>query len=413
MNTTRRTFLQSTLGASAVMALSGGAPRFLLEAAARDTEQGETEPGDDTVLVVVQLTGGNDGLNTVVPIEDDAYYRARPRLAVAKSDAIKIDDQFGLHPALTGMAELFKSGELAIVQGVGYPRPNRSHFESMDIWHSCRRKSQARPDGWLGRYLDAAAMADGRDVPALHLGDKKLPLALVGQDVRVPSVRSIDRFRLTAAPDVRKVVDGLATAERPTDDDLLGFVQSSTTAALEASRRVEAAKRGYRTEVDYPDSGLAGQLRTVAQLLDAGLSTRVYYVELDGFDTHAQQADVHRALLAELSQAVHAFLRDVAAHGHGDRVLLMAFSEFGRRVSENASQGTDHGAAAPMMLAGRRVRGGLHGGQPSLTDLEDGDLKHHTDFRQVYAAILEKWLAWSSKSVLGEEFKPLDLMRTT
>jgi len=407
MNTSRRTFLRRTLAGSAVLTLGGAVPQFLLEAAAR-----EGDAGDDTVLVVVQLSGGNDGLNTVVPIEDDAYYRARPQLTISKRAALKIDDQTGLHPAMSGLAELFESGELAIVQGVGYPQPNRSHFESMDIWHSCRRKSQSRPDGWLGRYLDASATTEGRDVPALHLGAEKLPLALVAQDVRVPSVRSLDQFHLTAAPNVREVVRELATAERPEEDDLLGFVQSSTTAALEASRRVEAAKRSYHADIDYPDSGLAGKLRTVAQLIDAGMTTRVYYVELGGFDTHANQPDTHRALLSELSGAIHAFIRDVAAHGHGNRVLLTAFSEFGRRVKENASLGTDHGAAAPMLVAGPRVRGGLHGKQPSLTDRADGDLKHHTDFRRVYATVLEHWLRWPSAAVLGGEFESLELINT-
>lgn len=405
MNTTRRTFLKSTLGASAVMSFGGTIPRFLIEAAAR-----ESTAGDETILVVIQLTGGNDGLNTVVPIENDAYYRARPTLAVAKREALKIDDEIGLHPAMTGMAELFREGQLAIVQGVGYPQPNRSHFESMDIWHTCRRKTQARPDGWLGRYLDAAAAEDGRDVPALHLGDEKQPLALAAQRVRVPSIRSLDRFQLAGEPRLGEIVGKLAAAERPAENDLLGFVQSSTTAALEASRRVEQARSSYQTGVDYPQSGLADKLRTVAQLIDAGLTTRVYYVELDGFDTHARQSDAHRALLGELSDALRAFLRDVAAHGHGRQVVALAFSEFGRRVAENASNGTDHGAAAPIYLAGERVKAGLHGPHPSLTDLDDGDLKHHTDFRRVYAAVLEHWLKWPSREILGAKHPPADVL---
>jgi uncharacterized protein (DUF1501 family) len=406
MESTRRQFLKSAVGASAVVSLGAAVPRFLLEAAA-----GETTPSGDTVLVVVQLTGGNDGLNTVVPFENDAYYRARPALAIGKGSALKLDDQLGLHPAMSPLAELFKSGELAIVQGVGYPDPNRSHFESMDIWHTCRRKSETRPDGWLGRYLDASAKADGRDLPALHLGEEKQPLALVGQKVRAPSVSSLDRFRL-AGDDagVREIVGQLAAADRPRENDLLDFVQSSTTAALEASRRVESARTSYKPAVDYPGSELSTKLRTVAQLIDAGLSTRIYYVALDGFDTHAQQADAHAALLGQLSGAMHAFVRDVAAHGHGKRVLLAAFSEFGRRVAENASAGTDHGAAAPMLLAGGRVKGGLVGKHPSLSDLADGDLQHHTDFRQVYAALLDHWLHWPSAPILGAEFRPVDVI---
>lgn len=406
MRTTRRDFLRTTLRASAVLSIGAAAPRFLLKAAAA-----EAEPSADTVLVVVQLSGGNDGLNTVIPFGDDVYRKSRPKLAVPADRVLRLDDRLGLHPEMTGLRDLFEKGRLAVVQGVGYPEPNRSHFESMDIWHTCRRKAERRNDGWLGRYLDAAVRDRGGDSPALHLGEEAQPLALAAQDVRVPSIRSVDRFRLEADdPRLKEAIAALAAADRPAGNDLLGFVSASTAGALDASRRVESARGGYEPKAEYPDNALASKLKTVAQLIDAGLGTRVYYVTLDGFDTHAQQPGAHAALLGQLSGAVHAFIHDVDGHGHGKRVLLMSFSEFGRRVEENASEGTDHGTAGPMFLAGAGVRPGLIGAYPALTDLEDGDLKFHTDFRQVYAAVLEKWLRWPSVPVLGGEWTPADVI---
>jgi uncharacterized protein (DUF1501 family) len=405
MLTSRRQFLSATLGAS-VVSLAAPIPQFLRVAAAR-----EGNAKGETALVVIQLSGGNDGLNTIVPFADDVYRRNRKQLAIPADQVLKIDDYLGFHPSLRGFADLLESGRLAVVQGVGYPNPNRSHFESMDIWHTCRRKDQARPDGWIGRYLDGAHQAAGRDAPALHLGQHKQPFALMARDVRVPSVRSLERFRLQGDDALRAAARDLAQAERPAENDLLGFVQSSTSAALAASERVEKAAGHYEELAKYPTSELAQQLRLVAQLIDAGLTTRIYYLEIDGFDTHANQAAAHAALLEQVSNGLKAFLDDVSAHGHGERVATMCFSEFGRRVEENASEGTDHGAAGPMFVAGARVRSGLIGKHPSLTDLDEGDLKHHTDFRQVYAAALEQWLGWESDSVLDGRFEPTPLFK--
>jgi uncharacterized protein (DUF1501 family) len=297
---------------------------------------------------------------------------------------------------------------LAVIQGVGYPRPNRSHFESMDIWHTCQRKDASRKTGWLGRYLDAHPQMQGGDVMALDLGHNQQPLALAAERVRVPTIRSLDRFRLQGGQPFRQAAASLAADPDP-DDELLGFVQSSRDTALAASRRVEQALQTYTTPVAYPENRLAERLRSVAQLLDAGLSARVYYTEIDGFDTHSRQAAAHEALLRQFSTALKAFLDDLQHQGHHRRVLVMAFSEFGRRVQENASEGTDHGAAGPMFLAGDPVQAGLVGPHPSLTDLIDGDLKFHTDFRQVYATVLERWLDWPSQEILGGEYPPLDV----
>ncbi len=405
MKNTRREFLARTLGSTAVISFGSAYPDFWLRAA-----RGEQLSRQETILVVVQLSGGNDGLNTVVPFGDPEYRRNRPVLAIGKDAALTIEDGTGFHPSLRGFADLLEDNKLAVVQGVGYPNPNRSHFESMDIWHTCQRKTERRVDGWLGRYLDSARSQLGGDVAAMHLGSEKQPFALAARHVRVPSVRSLEGFRLQVDGDeeLAQLIEQLTGGGRPSENDLLDFVQTNAVSALSASRRVAEASRDYRADLTYPDTELGRNLRSVAQLVDAGLSTRVYYVSLDGFDTHSRQVDAHAGLLRQFSEAVTAFIGDVTAHGHGDRVLLMAFSEFGRRVEENASEGTDHGTAAPMFLAGSRVKAGLIGAHPSLADLEDGDLKYHTDFRQVYASVLEKWLGWESESVLGGRYTAVD-----
>ena len=407
MYTSRREFLAMLAGGS-VLSLGGHVPESLAKAAAA-----EPAGGKETILVVVQLTGGNDGLNTVVPYQHDEYRKARQKLAIRANDVLKINDALGLHPSARGLSDLLEAGQLAIVQGVGYPDPNRSHFESMDVWHTCQRKGNPRSTGWLGRFLDASSESAGVDAPAVNVGSGKLPLALTAENVRVPSFGSPESLRLQdrGSRELGDAIRALANGSKAPADPLLGFLQSSTTSALAASERITEALRDYQTPITYPESALAIRLKTVAQLIDAGLKTRVYYVELDGFDTHSQQAAAHAALLQQLGGAVRAFVEDVAHHGHGDRTLVMAFSEFGRRVAENASEGTDHGAAAPMFLAGSHVRGGLVGEHPSLTDLDDDDLKFHTDFRQVYATLLERWLGWPSKSVLGGEFKSIDVLK--
>src|SRR4051812_9267126 len=418
IQTSRRAFLKGSAGSAALVALAQGVPQFLLSASAH-----AAAASGETVLVVIQLSGGNDGLNTVIPFADDAYRKGRPSLAVGKEQVRKIDDYVGLHPSMEGFSKLLESGRLGIVQGAGYPNPDRSHFSSMDIWHTARPdlyKGRGERDGpghrvtgWIGRCLDAHAPARGGDghgdMPALHLGSGRLPLALVGEELHVSSVDALEGFKLEDGGDarVRKAMQQAAAAKRDGGDDLVTFLQRGTLAAMDSSRRVQESLGKYKTDVKYPDSALARRLKTVAQLIDAGLSTRVYYLALDGFDTHANQAAAHAGLLAELSGAMSAFVNDLDAHGHGKRVLTMTFSEFGRRVRENASQGTDHGAAAPLFVAGGRVKSGLLGKYPSLTDLDEGDLKFTTDFRAVYAAVLEQWLGVASEPVLGGRFEPV------
>lgn len=404
---TRRGFLQSTAAAGSVMTFGGVAPSFLQQALAGGAKDGR-------ILVVVEMAGGNDGLNTIVPYNDKRYRDARPKLAIAKSDVLKIENGLGFHPVMSGFADLLEQNKLAIIQGVGYDNPNRSHFESMDIWHTCQRKNENRTDGWIGRYLQETDRGTMTDPAALHLGGDKQPFALMSRDVRVPSIRSLDQFRLNGGDNksFKQAVRELADARRESGNDLLGFVQSSTSSAITASERIESTGMKYKPSGEYPSSALSKKLQTVAKLIDAGLKTPVYYVRIDGFDTHAQQAGAHQSLLKQVTEAVSMFLKDIQAHDHADRVLCLCFSEFGRRVKENASAGTDHGTAGPVFLAGNGVKPGLIGKHPSLGSLKDGDLQHHTDFRQVYATVLENWLGCDSETVLRGKYRPVDAIRS-
>lgn len=404
MSPTRRQFLKTTLGSATLLSAGVTVPTFLARTAA--AAQGKS---GDRVLVVVQLAGGNDGLNTVIPFADDHYLRNRPTLRIGAGQALKIDDYLGLHPRMAGFSRLLEEKRLAIVQGVGYPNPDRSHFRSMDIWQSARPELPTPVDGWLGRALDASPRPAGHDVPALHIGGNRLPVALISEKTAVPSVESLANFRVRTETGALPV-QTLRTLAQPavaTEPPLVEFLRRSTLAAYDSSGQVQAALAEERSTVSYPNFELATKLKHVSQLIDAGLSTRIYYVSLDGFDTHAEQAAAHGNLLAEVSESITAFVDDLAGRGQLDRVLLMTFSEFGRRLKENASLGTDHGAGAPLFVAGSKVNSGLIGKHPSLTDLDDGDLKHHTDFRQVYATLLDGWLGCSSEKVLGQKYEPV------
>jgi uncharacterized protein (DUF1501 family) len=413
----RRRFLAQVAAASTTTGLVSLAPQvpwFLADSAALGAE---TAAKDEKILVVVQLSGGNDGLNTIIPFKDERYVKARPSLKFDEASVLKIDAETGFHPSLKGMAKLLEANQLSIVQGVGYPNPNRSHFESMDFWHTARTELGGdRTAGWIGRGLDSRLEDASRtpDPGALHLGDEVQPLALLAREVPSPSIRSLDQFKLDLGGNaqLRQSIESAVAVSRDDASDLLRFVQTRTTSALEVSRRIEAAAKDYKTSVAYPQTGLAGKLKQAAQLIDAGLSTRVYYVALDGFDTHSQQAGAHAGLLSQLGDALAAFAEDLGTHGHLDRVATLIFSEFGRRLEENASQGTDHGAAAPVFLVGNKVKPGLVGKHPSTTDLEDGDVKFAIDFRTIYSALLSQWLNWPAAAILGAEYKPAEVLRT-
>jgi uncharacterized protein (DUF1501 family) len=416
MPTSRREFLKSSLAASTLVSMGASSvPTFLSRSALAAVGSGSN---GDRILVVVQLIGGNDGLNTVVPFGMDGYTRARRVLRLPAGQVHKIDREIGLHPALGSLAKLLEVDRLAVVQGVGYPNPDRSHFRSMEIWESARLEAGALETGWLGRAIDLQKTAGPMAAPGLHVGSRALPLALRAKRTEVPSLESLEQYRLrfagTAAESraEREAVAELARADR-TDDPLLGFVRRSTLAAYESSSRLEqvagSSKSSEKGKPTYPNYALARRLELIAQIIKAGFGTRIYYTSLDGFDTHANQLGTHAALMTELGDSIAAFHADLAAAGQADRVALLTFSEFGRRVAENASQGTDHGAAAPLFVVGPVKTPGLVGKHPSFDDLDDGDLKHHTDFRRVYATLLERWLQVPAGQVVGGGFAPLGL----
>jgi len=382
-----------------------------------------SQPGipQDRILVVVQLAGGNDGLNTVIPYQMDAYYRARPQIGIPADQVLKLSErqQVGIHPALTGVKSLFDDGMATIIQGVGYPNPNRSHFTSMDIWHTA--DTDAHGDGWLGRYFDNQCSGQpsgcsGHDGIAIG---REAPLAMEGRTFKPIAFETPDLFRWTGldlhpamALPYDEILKGELDPELEASNPNAVFLTRTAMDAQIASDKIRAAV-GQSPLVPYPGSALANQLAMVASMIRAELATRVYYVTLGGFDTHAGQGGAqgqHANLLRQLGDALAAFYADLKAQGNDTRVLTMSFSEFGRRVGQNGSNGTDHGAAAPMFLFGPMCRAGVAGVHPSLTDLDEGDVKFHTDFRQVYATILEKWLKADAKAVLGRSYKPLDVL---
>lgn len=415
MSKHRREFLRSSLAASSLVSIGGATiPGFL----ARSAWSAEGSRADDRILVVVQLLGGNDGLNTVVPHGVDGYLRNRRRLRLAKGRLHPIDDEIGLHPSMGRMAELVEQGRLAIVQGVGYPNPDRSHFRSIEIWETARVDIQpdALETGWLGRLLDEHPPRPGEDSPALHIGGGRAPLATRAKRVEVPSLERVDQFKLQLVGSssdrrsARTAMSDIARAD-PGDDPLLGFLRRSTLAAYDSSKRLEEVV-GESAESIYPNFNLARRLEQVARIIKAGFGTRIYYTRQDGYDTHANQLDTHAALLNELSDSLAAFHDDLDEAGMADRVAVLVFSEFGRRVGENASYGTDHGAAAPVFVAGPVRQAGLVGEHPGLEqgDLDEGDLRFHTDFRRLYASVLEHWLGVPAAPIVGEGFDPLPLL---
>jgi uncharacterized protein (DUF1501 family) len=420
MHPTRRDLLRLGFGAATLLACGNVAPRFLAHSARALEEQAGNRKG--RVLVVLELTGGNDGLNTVVPYADDIYHNSRPKLHLTMEQVHKIDDHVGLHPALRGFGDLLQAQQLAVVQSVGYPNPNRSHFESMAIWHTADLKPTGDTPGWLARGLDRKPVAAGSDVPGLHIGSDLLPQALGGGERHIPSVVSLEQFRRrlnvptsAGVADQRTALDQIGAEGRGSAGSLLQFVERSTLLTYASSARLDSVMGKGGGATGYPEVyGLAQRLKLVAQLIKAGLTTSLYYTHLGGFDTHANQGGTHDGLLREVGDSLKAFFEDLKKAGATDRVMVLIFSEFGRRLSENGSGGTDHGTAAPVFLLGSAVQPGAHGPYPNLNDLDGGgDPKHAIDFRQVYATVLDDWLGCPSEKVLGEKFNGLALLRRT
>jgi uncharacterized protein (DUF1501 family) len=401
----RRTFVSRSLG---IAVLGGLMPTAFAQAALAQTTPlagSAADPGN--VLVVIQLAGGNDGLNTIVPYSDDAYHKARPVIGLDPKTVLRIDDRIGFNPALAGLRDLFDEGHVALLQGVGYPNPNRSHFEATEIWETA---SPDRPQqyGWLGRYLDRR-YPNGTKPPSpfesVALGDT-LPAALVSSHVDVPAIGALGAFAYNTGRDLASkqsagvLYDGAKAGGSP----YLAMIADVSREAYHGGDQLRAKIAGYTARATYPTDGFSQQLKLAAQLIGSDAGTRIIFVSLGSFDTHAGQRAQQDRLLGYLGNGLKAFFADLAAHGNDQRVLAMTFSEFGRRVTQNASNGTDHGTAMPLFVAGGSVKGGVYGDHPSLTDLESGDLKFHTDFRSVYATVLQSWLGRNPAEVLAGSY---------
>jgi uncharacterized protein (DUF1501 family) len=385
------------LGRSALVALAPTVPAFLTRSLRAATPQ-----RDGRVLVVVQLSGGNDGLNTVVPFKDEGYLKNRKALRLPEKQVLKINDQTALHPALGDAMKLLETKRLTIVQGVGYPNPNRSHDRSMAIWQTARfDPEEHNGNGWLGRALDVDAS------PSLFVGTSALPIALRGRRSAASVLSRLEEFHLMGeASAVRTMAAPVAGAP-----GLYDFVNRSFLDAYTTCDRLAEVARVQDSGVSYPSSGLANHLQLIARLLKTGFAARVYYTSQSGYDTHAAQLFMHANLLRELGGALKAFLDDLAAARLADRVAVLVFSEFGRQVRENGSAGTDHGTAAPVLLAGAGLQSGLVGTAPNLLDLVGNAPKMTMDFRRIYASVLEDWLGVPSKDALGGTFERLPLFR--
>ena len=393
------------------LGIGAGLPMLLSRTSAALSAQAlqgtSIEKHPNRILVVIELSGGNDGLNTVVPFGDAAYYKARPKLGISEREVIKISDGFGLHPSMVGFERLYKDGRLAVVHGCGYDHPSLSHFSSMGFWHT-GVPNGGEPLGWLGRLADETYPAATKNV-IVNLGNSQ-SLAVRSRQHSPLVFDDPGRFRREGTDEEKQAL-AMLSAPRTTSNATLEFLASTAKNATESSDFVRRASSTYRTTVDYGQGGgLAGNLQRVAALINAEMPTRLYYVTYAGnsFDTHVQQADLHTRLLMYTADAVRGFIDDVTRLGRGDDVAVMIFTEFGRRVEENGSLGTDHGTATPMFLVGKGVKGGFYGRHPSLTDLDDGNMKMTTDFRRVYATAIGEWLGYEqTQLVLKGKFEPL------
>lgn len=396
----RREFLVVAGGVLAGLGALGGAP---VRALAAVPSPGRQQPaGRARSLVIIYLGGGNDGLNTVAPFGMGRYYDLRPTLGIREADALPLAGKLGLHPSLKGLKGLYDSGKVAILQGVGYPNPDRSHFRSFDIWATGREKGVS-PVGWLGRYLDLTPNENPLRAVAVAPG---VPKPLLGAAGTAVAIEGLELLQIKGAPAATAAIRAMYGGA----ESGLAVVRGRGQAAVAAAEAVQKLAAGYTPGVEYPRGRLAASLQMMVKLLAGGAGSQVLYTTFGGFDEHAGEKGNHDRLMLEFDLAVTAFQQDLDAHGIGDRVLTLVHSEFGRRARENGSGGTDHGAAGPALLIGGAVRGGLVGEHPSLTDLDDGDLRMGIDFRQIYATLLEDWLDGPAGEVLGDRFGKLDLL---
>jgi uncharacterized protein (DUF1501 family) len=389
----RKEFIQVGSLATASLML----PKFL-----KAFEQGSLVPPGNKVVVILQLSGGNDGLNTVIPVRNDIYYRSRPKLGIEKTKALSLTDEAGLHPALAGFKELYDDGSLGIINSVGYPNPDRSHFRSMDIWHTASQSSEYWTSGWVGRYLDAQCNGCDKPTQAIEIDDI-LSLSMKGEHLKGIAVKDPRRLYGTANEQFFRDVmknHGAVDGEQPVD-----YLYKTMSETLSSADYIFKQSKLHPTNAEYPKTDLGNSFKTIASLIFSDINTKVYYVSLGSFDTHINQEGQQQRLFTQMNDAVKAFTNDLKANGRFNDVLLFTFSEFGRRVSQNASGGTDHGTANNMMLiSGGLKQKGIINELPDLSDLNEGDLKHKVDFKSVYATILNKWLNADDQKILNGKY---------
>ena len=395
----RRQFLQFGSLATASLML----PRFL-----KAFEQPMRVPPGNKVLVILQLSGGNDGLNTVIPVRNDIYYKVRPRLGITKDKALILTDEVGLHPSLTSFKDLFDSGNLGILNSVGYPNPDRSHFRSMDIWHSASNSNEYIHTGWIGRYLDAQCSGCDKPTQALEIDDV-LSMALKGEEMKGLAMKDPKRLHNSASGNFFK--DVAANHKDEAGEQPVDYLYKTMAETLSSADYIFQQSKLHPTKAQYPANEIGNSLKTIASLIFSDINTRVYYLSLGSFDTHVAQDGQQKRLFTEMNAAIDAFVKDLKANNRFEDVLLMSFSEFGRRVAQNASGGTDHGTANNMFLVGGGLKQkGILNPLPDLRDLQDGDLKHKVDFKDVYATILRNWLGADDKKILGKQFNYLSFV---
>lgn len=395
----RKEFIQVGSLATASMLL----PKFL-----KAFEGPAFVPPGNKVVVVLQLSGGNDGLNTVIPFRNDLYYKARPRLGIVKDKALGITDEVGLHPALTAFKELHDDGSLAILNNVGYPNPDRSHFRSMDIWHTGSGSNDYWTNGWLGRYLDAQCNGCEKPTQAIEIDDV-LSLALKGEHIKGIAVK--DPRRLYGTANEKFFRDVLKNRKDEAGEQPVDYLYKTMAETLSSADYIFQQSRLHPTNAEYPKTDLGNSLKTIASLIFSEINTKVYYVSLGSFDTHINQDAQQQRLFTEMNDAVRAFVKDLKAQHRFEDVLLFTFSEFGRRVEQNASNGTDHGTANNMFLiSGGLKQKGVLNAMPDLADLNEGDLKFNVDFKNVYATVLNKWLKANDKAILMKQYDYLNFI---
>ncbi|HVS92261.1 MAG TPA: DUF1501 domain-containing protein [Mucilaginibacter sp.] len=397
----RRDFLKNTALASGALML----PAFLkpFEAMANAELSGYKN------LVIIQLSGGNDGLNTIVPYGNDIYYQKRSVISVKPTDVVKLDDMLGLNPNLSALKEIYDQGWMGIINSVGYPNPDRSHFRSMDIWQTASDSNQFLTTGWVGRYLDSNCQVAKNSYTAIEVDDT-LSLAMKGATMKGIAVRDPNKlYQSTREPFFKDILHDHDNDHL--NEDNLGYLYKTMAETYSSAEYIENTSKTYNVSAEYPSTPLGNQLKMVSKFINSGLQTRVYYVSLSGFDTHVGQVNQQSRQLKIYGDAVAAFIKDLKQTGKLDNTLVMTFSEFGRRVEQNASNGTDHGTASNVLLFGGKLKkAGIFNDAPNLEDLDNGDLKYQIDFRDVYATLLDKWLEVNNSQVLNRNFSGLNFV---